>query len=97
MIEDLKLSLHSQLDFVFRDFMHLYANMKNQVIQMRDNRKRIIDNLALQEYEPARQPPIRSQLPLNATATNFHNVSNLNLLHEISRDEDYFKNHRMYE
>lgn len=25
------------------------------------------------------------------------NVSNFNLLEEISKDEDYFKNHRIYE
>jgi hypothetical protein len=35
MIEDLKLSFHSQLDFVFRDFINLYGNLKNQVIQLR--------------------------------------------------------------
>lgn len=94
MIEDLKLSLHSQLDFVFRDFIALYANLKNQVVRMRDNRKRIIEALAAQDYQYEPKPAIRNQTYTNINANN---VSNLNLLQEISRDEDYFKNHRMYE
>lgn len=48
MIEDLKLSIHSQLDFVFRDFINLYSSMKTQVQKMRENRKRIIEVLSVQ-------------------------------------------------
>lgn len=35
MIEDLKLSLNSKLDFVFRDYINIYKNLKDQVVRMR--------------------------------------------------------------
>lgn len=34
-IEDLKLSVHSKLDIVFRDFIKMYQNVKDKVTQMR--------------------------------------------------------------
>lgn len=42
LIEDLKLSIHSQLDFVFRDFINLYTSLKNQVVRMRETRRQIL-------------------------------------------------------
>jgi hypothetical protein len=87
-VEDLKSSLYAQLNSVFMDFMELYARMKDQVVRMRENRRRIVENIARDDPEPR---PTKSQTIIT------NNISNINLLTEISRDEDYFRSHRMYE
>ena len=35
--------------------------------------------------------------PRNNQYTQNNNISNVNLLQELSKDEEYFKNHRLYE
>jgi hypothetical protein len=44
-IEDLKLSVYAQLDCVFMGFMALYKNLKDRVVRMKENRRRIIESM----------------------------------------------------
>jgi hypothetical protein len=56
---------------------------------MKENRRGIIENMAQQ------RPQSRSVM--QSQTLNSNSLSNVNILQEISKDEDYFRNHRMYE
>lgn len=79
LIEDLKLSLNSQLDIVLKDFMNLYIKLKNQVVYLRQLRRNIISNRPQDEYNFRPSSFKHSPQPVNNT-NNFNEMSNLNLL-----------------
>ena len=41
-IEDMKLSIHSLIDVIFKDFLIYYRDLKAQVSQLRANRRMIL-------------------------------------------------------
>jgi hypothetical protein len=77
-VEDLKLSVYAQLDCVFMGFMDIYKNMKDRVVRMKENRRKIIDSIPREESEG--RSTMRSQI------MSSNNKSNINMLQELSKD-----------
>lgn len=84
----MKLSVNSQIEAVYKDFLGFYRDLKSRVSQLRETRRVILMNYPNNDYQ--QHSKAYSPAP-------HHNASNLNFLQELSRDEEYFKNHRMYE
>lgn len=90
-LEDLKLSLTAELDILFRDFMTLYGELKHRVSRLRDVRKQVFEAHSPSEYYHGSE---RRPLP---KVSSSHNISNRDLLRELSQDEEYFRNQHFYE
>ena len=78
-IDDMKLTIHSQIENIYKDFLTFYRDLKGMVSQLRETRRMILENHPNNDYHNGSAYSPR-------TNPNANNVSNLNFLQELSKD-----------
>ena len=81
-VDDMKLTIHAQIENIYKDFLAFYRDLKGMVSQLKETRRLILESHPNNDYQQNSVSAVYS--PKNNQNPN--NISNLNFLQELSRD-----------
>ena len=81
-VDDMKLTIHAQIENIYKDFLAFYRDLKGMVSQLKETRRLILESHPNNDYQQNSVSGVYS--PKNNQNPN--NISNLNFLQELSRD-----------